>query len=83
VMMGAISGVGGFTLRDILLAEVPAILRTDFLATAAIIGAAVLVVARQMKVSARGAALLGGGVCFVLRVVAVWQHWRLPTANLL
>jgi uncharacterized membrane protein YeiH len=83
VMMGAISGVGGFTLRDILLAEVPAILRTDFLATAAIIGAAVLVVARQMKMSARGAALLGGGVCFVLRVVAVWQHWRLPTANLL
>jgi uncharacterized membrane protein YeiH len=83
VMMGAISGVGGFTLRDILLAEVPAILRTDFLATAAIIGAAVLIVARRLKMSAGWAALLGGGACFILRVVAVWQHWRLPTANLL
>jgi uncharacterized membrane protein YeiH len=82
VMMGAISGVGGFTIRDVLLAEVPAILRTDFLATAAIIGAAVLVLARHMKISANWAALLGGGVCFILRVVAVWQHWRLPTANL-
>jgi uncharacterized membrane protein YeiH len=83
VMMGAISGVGGFTLRDILLAEVPAVLRTDFLATAAIIGATVLIVARHLKLSAGWAALLGGGVCFVLRVVAVWQHWRLPTANVL
>jgi hypothetical protein len=35
--------------RNILLAEVPAVLRVDFLATAAIIGAIVLVVARSLK----------------------------------
>jgi hypothetical protein len=49
VMMGAISGAGGYTIRDILLAEVPAVLRVDFLAPAAIIGAIVLVVARVSK----------------------------------
>ena len=36
VMMGGISGAGGYTIRDILLAQVPAILRVDFLATATI-----------------------------------------------
>jgi hypothetical protein len=51
-MMGGISGAGGYTIRDILLAEVPAVLRVDFLATAAIIGAIVLVVARRLKAPA-------------------------------
>jgi uncharacterized membrane protein YeiH len=82
VMMGAISGAGGYTIRDVLLAEVPAILRVDFLATAAIIGAIVVVVARSVKAPANIAALLGGATCFGLRIVAVWQHWRLPTLNL-
>ncbi|WP_158818336.1 trimeric intracellular cation channel family protein [Methylocapsa sp. S129] len=82
VMMGAISGAGGFTIRDILLAQIPAVLRVDFLATAAIAGAAVLVIARQMQIGPKMAALLGGAVCCILRVVAVWQHWHLPTANL-
>ena len=82
VMMGAISGAGGYTIRDILLAEVPAILRVDFLATAAIIGAIVVVVARSFKTTADLAALFGGATCFGLRIVAVWKHWHLPTANL-
>jgi uncharacterized membrane protein YeiH len=82
VMMGAISGAGGYTIRDLLLAEVPAVLRVDFLATAAIIGAIVLVVARSLNAPANIAALLGGATCFGLRIVAVWQHWHLPTANL-
>jgi uncharacterized membrane protein YeiH len=82
VMMGAISGAGSYTIREILLAEIPAVLRVDFLATAAIIGAIVLVVAQSLKAPAKIAALLGGATCFGLRIVAVWQHWRLPTANL-
>ncbi len=82
VMMGAISGAGGYTIRDILLAQIPAVLRVDFLATAAILGAAVLVVARQLGVRANISALLGGTTCFVLRLLAIWEHWHLPTANL-
>jgi uncharacterized membrane protein YeiH len=59
VMMGGISGAGGYTIRDILLAEVPAILRVDFLATAAIIGAIVLVVARSVKAASQHRSPLG------------------------
>jgi uncharacterized membrane protein YeiH len=82
VMMGAVSGVGGGTLRDILLAQVPAVLRTDFLATPAIIGATILVIARKLGMKPQWAAALGGATCCVVRVVAVWQHWHLPTAAL-
>lgn len=81
VAMGAISGAGGYTIRDILLAEIPAILRVDFLATAAIIGAAVLVIARKLGVPANIAALAGGATCCILRLVAVWQHWHLPVVT--
>ena len=82
VMMGGLTGVGGYTIRDILLAEIPSVLRVDFLASAALIGAAVLVAARMFHVSPGRAALLGGAVCFFLRVAAVWRHWELPTAHL-
>jgi uncharacterized membrane protein YeiH len=82
VMMGGIAGAGGYTIRDVLLAEVPAVLRVDFLATAAIIGSVVVVIARSVKVTANIAALLGGATCFGLRLIAVWQHWHLPTLNL-
>jgi uncharacterized membrane protein YeiH len=81
VMMGGISGAGGYTIRDILLAGVPAVLRVDFLATAAIIGAIVLVVAQSVKAPANIAAPSGSATCFGLRIIAVWQHWHLPTAN--
>ena len=41
-------------------------------------GATVVVVGLKMKM-VRGVAMsLGAGACFVLRMVAAWQHWNLP-----
>ncbi|ASG21363.1 trimeric intracellular cation channel family protein [Nitrospirillum viridazoti] len=80
VLMGTITGVGGGTLRDIMLAQVPAILRVDVYATAALLGAAVMTAAIRLGVAPRYAALAGGGACFALRMVSVWRHWALPTA---
>lgn len=82
VLMGVISGVGGYIIRDILLAEVPAIFRIDFIATAALVGAMVVVALRKLGVRADISAMAGGVSCFVLRLIAVWQHWYLPTAHL-
>lgn len=79
-LMGTITGVGGGTLRDILLAQVPAILRVDVYATAALLGSAVMTAAIRLGWPPRYAALAGGGACFALRMVSVWRHWALPTA---
>ena len=53
-------------------------LHTDIYATAAMAGAAVLVLARRAGLPTGWAAALGGVACFGLRIVAVWQGWGLP-----
>jgi uncharacterized membrane protein YeiH len=82
VLLGTITGVGGGTVRDIFLARVPTVLQSDVYATAALLGAIVLVVARKAGTSPAVAAFLGGTICFVLRMVAVWRHWNLPRVGM-
>jgi uncharacterized membrane protein YeiH len=78
VLMGGLTGVGGGTIRDVLLAQVPAVLRTDVYAAAALAGAIVVVVGIRMKLPRGLVMTLGAAACFVLRMVAVWPHWNLP-----
>ena len=80
VLLGTITGVGGGTIRDIFLAQVPAVLHTDIYATAALFGSIVMVVARKLRLPPTLSAVLGGSACFILRMVAVQQHWNLPKA---
>ena len=44
----------------------------------AMLGAAVVVLGLKMKMQRGVAMSLGAGACFVLRMVAAWQHWNLP-----
>ena len=78
VLMGTITGVGGGTVRDIFLARIPAILRVDVYAVAALAGAAVMVIGIRRGLSRPLMMVLGALVCFLLRVASVWQHWNLP-----
>jgi uncharacterized membrane protein YeiH len=80
MLMGTITGVGGGTIRDLLLAKVPGILRSDVYATAAFAGAAVLILALRLGYSRSIAGISGGATCFLLRMVSAWQHWNLPRA---
>jgi uncharacterized membrane protein YeiH len=78
VVMGGITGVGGGTVRDLLLAQVPSVLRKDVYASAALAGGVVMVLLLKVKVPRAVAMLAGGSACFLLRMVAVAQHWNLP-----
>ena len=78
VVMGGITGVGGGTVRDLLLAQVPSVLRKDVYASAALAGGVVMVLLLKAKLP-RAIAMAGGGsACFLLRMVAVARHWNLP-----
>jgi uncharacterized membrane protein YeiH len=77
-LMGMITGVGGGMVRDLLLAQVPRVLRADVYATAALAGAVITLVARKLRLSPAWAAVLGGTACFLLRMISVWHHWNLP-----
>ena len=78
VLLGAVAAVGGGVLRGILLDEIPAVLRADVYATAALLGAAVMVIASLAGVARARAMAAGALACFTLRMLAVWFDWNLP-----
>ena len=80
-LLGMLTGIGGGVVRDVLLAEIPAVLRSELYAVAALAGAAVVVGGHMLHVSAVVAAIAGGLVCFGLRMMAIRRGWRLPTAG--
>ena len=81
VLLGMLTGIGGGMLRDILVAEVPAVLRGDVYAVAALAGAAVVVAGRLLAVPSAPIAVIGAIVCFGLRFAAIRRGWQLPVAR--
>ncbi|MGW9760520.1 putative membrane protein YeiH [Burkholderia sp. 132550021-2] len=77
-LMGAVTGCGGGVVRDVLLARIPVVLVTDIYASAALLGAVVVVSCRRLGCSPIVAAVLGGAACFALRMTAVRFGWQLP-----
>jgi uncharacterized membrane protein YeiH len=80
-LLGMLTGIGGGMLRDILANEIPAVLRSDFYALAALAGAAVVVIGHTLHIPPFASAIVGGLLCFVLRFMAVRYGWHLPTAR--
>jgi uncharacterized membrane protein YeiH len=80
VLLGTITGVGGGTIRDVLLNQVPSVLRFEVYATAALVGSVCMIAATRMRLPPIWAASLGGVICFLLRIASLWQHWSVPRA---
>jgi uncharacterized membrane protein YeiH len=80
-LLGMGTGIGGGMIRDILVGEIPTVLRTELYAVAALIGAAVMVVGRILHVPSSAAAIAGAIICFGLRFMAMRRGWQLPTAR--
>ncbi len=81
ILLGTITGVGGGTVRDMLLARIPNVLHADVYATAAMAGSAGMIAGRKLGLPSVVAATVGGILCFGLRLVSVWRHWNLPTVS--
>ena len=78
VMLGVLTGIGGGMLRDVLVSEVPTVLRSDLYAVAALFGASVVVAGSHLPVSATMATIAGAILCFVVRLIAIRRSWQLP-----
>jgi uncharacterized membrane protein YeiH len=77
-LMGMVTGIGGGMLRDVLAGRVPAVFRGDIYAIPALGGAAVVVGLDRLDMPVAACALLGGGLCLVWRLLAIWRHWQAP-----
>jgi uncharacterized membrane protein YeiH len=80
IVLGAITGVGGGVLRDILLREVPVVLRTGLYAIPALIGAAVVAVAARIGTHSLAVPIAGAAVCFGLRLAGIHFDLNVPQA---
>ena len=80
-LLGMLTGIGGGMTRDLLLVEVPTVLRADLYAVAALAGAAIVVTGNALGISSPVAMVAGFVVCFGLRLVAIVRGWRLPMAR--
>src|SRR5690349_11430008 len=79
-LLGMLTGIGGGMLRDVLVVEIPVVLRADLYALAALTAAMVVVVGHVLQVSPIATMIIGGLLCFALRYMAIRHGWHLPTA---
>jgi len=79
-LLGMLTGIGGGMLRDILVVDIPVVLRADLYALAALAAALVVVVGDLFQVSPITTTIIGGLLCFALRYMAIRHGWHLPTA---
>jgi uncharacterized membrane protein YeiH len=80
-LLGMLTGIGGGMARDILLTEIPTVLRAELYAVAALLGAATVVIAHVLRLPPEPATLTGAALCFGLRVLAMRYRWHLPVAG--
>ncbi len=76
VLMGVVTAVGGGVIRDILIAEVPTVLRREFYAIPAAIGSLIIVLAAWLEPAATPLAFVAAGATAALRLVAVRRDWH-------
>ncbi len=79
-VMGMVTGIGGGMLRDVLVNETPAVLRSELYAIAALAGGLVVVGGDYLDLPWLVTFLIGAGLCFFLRMMAIHKRWHLPTA---
>ncbi|MEK9970625.1 MAG: trimeric intracellular cation channel family protein [Ferrovibrio sp.] len=80
-MLGVLSGIGGGMVRDIMLAEIPTVLRAEVYAVAALAGAGVVVAGELLGLPPQISMVAGGLLCFVLRVLAIRHNWQIAIAK--
>src|SRR5690606_34702041 len=79
VLMGTLTGAAGGVIRDVLTAEIPMILRRgQIYATASIAGVIIYQGLQAMSVGRPGAALVGMGSVFAVRLAAIVWGITLP-----
>jgi uncharacterized membrane protein YeiH len=80
ILLGAITGIGGGILRDVLLRDVPTVLRHDLYAIPALLGAGVLVAAQESGSDNPFFPVLAVTVCVVVRLAGLRYGVNVPVA---
>ena len=81
MLLGMLTGIGGGMLRDVLVAQVPAVLKAELYAIAALVGAGVVVLGTAFALPVPWVVVAGVLACTGLRLFAIRRGWKLPVAR--
>lgn len=77
--LGVLTGIGGGVLRDVLLREIPLVLRREIYALASAVGAVLIVVVHRAGWLDLGWQIGAAVAVFAVRVLAARRRWSAPT----
>jgi uncharacterized membrane protein YeiH len=79
VLLGAVTGVGGGTVRDVLIRQIPSVLNSGLYAIPALVGAAITVVGTEIGTNGIATAVVAAVVCVAIRMIGVHFGLNAPT----
>lgn len=81
IILGAITGIGGGMVRDVLVREIPEVLRGGLYAVPALVGAAIVVAAFELGGHSVLFPIIAAAVCFTIRMLGLHYGFGLPLAD--
>ena len=81
IILGATTGIGGGMVRDVLIREIPTVLRGGLYAIPALIGAGIVVLAYREGDHSVVFPIVGAAVCFAIRMAGLHYDLGLPAAK--
>jgi len=81
IIVGTIAAVGGGTIRDIMIRQVPSVLTSGLYAIPALVGAAIDVLVAPSTVLGIPVALMAATICFLIRMLGVRFKLEAPKAS--
>lgn len=79
IFLGTVTAVGGGVIRDMLLSRIPVILKKEIYASAAMLGAAIVVAGDYLSIPKEIASTGAIVICFGLRFSGLYFHLNLPS----
>ncbi|WP_423202132.1 trimeric intracellular cation channel family protein [Herbihabitans rhizosphaerae] len=80
-LIGMTTGIGGGALRDLLLREIPLVLRREIYALASLAGAVIVWLGHQLHWPAVPVTVAGAALVVAVRLIALWRRWNAPVAR--
>lgn len=80
-LLGVLTGIGGGLVRDLLVREIPIVLRREIYAVAGLAGAVVIVIGRYWGLPPVAVTAAAAIICFGLRLISIRRNWQLPVAG--
>ena len=78
IFVGVVTGVGGGLMRDLLVGDIPMVLKKRVYALAALCGAGLYYLLYRLNVESAAAHFCGMGVVVLIRLLASHYKWNLP-----